>query len=259
MSAGPNGAIASWDIVRVDFASADQAATRRHPALVIAAPAATDGFAILCVLMITSAIRESWLLDVPISELRLCGLTHRCVVRVSKVTTLDERLAARIGELSTPDRAEVATGLRTVLSPCFTQADDPGIAYSPVWREQMPRSRRNLGSRAIRLVFACIGEARATYGAPVPGVNETPRRTSPKPAVRSVLKLSVGGSVVAVKASVTTTSLLGSAPWSPLPLTVEVMAQIVTVPSPLICPLILRRPSVAGDHGRPVAALLPVG
>ena len=117
MSAGPNGAIASWDIVRVDFAVADQAATRPRPALVIAAPAATDGFAILWVLMITSATRESWLLDVPISELRLCGLTHRCVVRVSKVTTLDERLAARIGELSTPDRAEVAAGLRTVLSP----------------------------------------------------------------------------------------------------------------------------------------------
>ena len=113
MSAGPNGAIASWDIVRVDFAFADQAATRRRPALVIAAPAATDGFAILWVLMITSAARESWLLDVPISELRLGGLTHRCVVRVSKVTTLDERLASRIGELSTR-RAIYAIGDRRV-------------------------------------------------------------------------------------------------------------------------------------------------
>ena len=109
------GAIAPWDIVRVDFPFADQAATRRRPALVIAAPAATDAFAILWVLMITSAARERC--DVPISDLRLGGLTHACVVRVSKVTTLDERLAARIGELSTPDRVKVATGLRTVLSP----------------------------------------------------------------------------------------------------------------------------------------------
>ena len=117
MSAAPNGAIAPWDIVRVDFPFADQAATRPRPALVIAAPAATDAFAVLWVLMITSAARESWPLDVPVSDLRLGGLTHACVVRVSKVTTLDERLAARIGELSAPDRVKVATGLRTLLSP----------------------------------------------------------------------------------------------------------------------------------------------
>jgi mRNA-degrading endonuclease toxin of MazEF toxin-antitoxin module len=116
MSGGPNGAIAPWDIVRVDFPFADQAA-RRRPALVIAAPAATDAFVVLWVLMITSAARERWPLDVPVSDLRLGGLTHACVVRVSKVTTLDERLAARTGELSTPDRARVAAGLRTLLSP----------------------------------------------------------------------------------------------------------------------------------------------
>ena len=106
MSAGPNGAIASWDIVRVDFAFADQAATRRRPALVIAAPAATDGFAILWVLMITSATRESWLLDVPISELRLCGLTHRCVVRVSKVTTSDWRRGSENSRRQTAQKSQ---------------------------------------------------------------------------------------------------------------------------------------------------------
>ncbi len=66
---------------------AEQAATRRRPALVAAAPAATDASAILRVLMITSAARERWPLDVPISNLRLGGLTQASVVRVSKVTT----------------------------------------------------------------------------------------------------------------------------------------------------------------------------
>ena len=83
----------------------------------IAAPAATGAFTVLWVLMITSAARERWPLDVPISDLPLGGLSHACVVRVGKVTTLDERLAARIGELSTPDRAEVAAGLGMLLSP----------------------------------------------------------------------------------------------------------------------------------------------
>src|ERR1700722_19566572 len=59
---------------------------------------------------------------------------------------------------------------------------------------------------------------------PVPGVNDTPRSTSPDFAVRTVVKLSLAGSVVALSLSLITTSLFGSAPWSPLPLTVEVMA-----------------------------------
>ena len=109
-TAGPMGAsgIAPWDIVRVDFPFADQASTRHRPALVIAAPAATDAFAVLWVLMITSAAHQGWPLDVPTSDLGLGGLTHVGVVRVGKVTTLDSRLATRIGELSAPDRAEVA-------------------------------------------------------------------------------------------------------------------------------------------------------
>jgi len=64
----------------------------------------------------------------------------------------------------------------------------------------------------------------------VPGVNDTPRSAWPNPAARTVLKASAGGDRAA-RWSVIATSLLGSAPWSPFPLTVEVTAQIVTVPS----------------------------
>ena len=100
----------------------------------------------------------------------------------------------------------------------------------------------------------------------MPGVNEMPRSASPKAAVRIVLKLSPPGSVVAESLSVIITSLFGSAPWSPLPLTVEVIAQMLTVPSWLTRPVRLRKPSVAGDHGNPagtflvmVTGLMPVG
>src|SRR5580693_2084784 len=95
---------------------------------------------------------------------------------------------------------------------------------------------------------------------PVPGVNETPRSTSPSPAERTVVNDSdAGGAVVAPRGSVIETSLFGSAPWSPSPLTVEVMPQTVAVPFGLTRPSMLRRPSVAGAQGRPVAALSPVG
>ncbi len=111
----PANTIAPWDIVRVDFPFADQAATRRRPALVIAAPEATGEIAILWVLMITSAAHERWPLDVPISDLKRGGLSHASVVRVVKATTLDARLATRIGELAVADRPKVASGLRALL------------------------------------------------------------------------------------------------------------------------------------------------
>jgi|GEM_PF-5787304 len=94
---------------------------------------------------------------------------------------------------------------------------------------------------------------------PVPGVKETPRSTSPKPAERTVVKLSEEPGAVAPRRSVSDTSFFGFAPWSPSPLTVEVMPQIVAVPSGFTRPSMLRRPSVPGVQGRPVAALSPVG
>ncbi len=111
----PLSGAAPWDIVRVDFPFADQATTRRRPALVIAAPPAIEAFSVLWVLIITSAARGRWPLDVPISDLHTGGLSHACVVRTAKVTTLDSRLAARIGELSAADRAKVGACLGKLL------------------------------------------------------------------------------------------------------------------------------------------------
>jgi hypothetical protein len=66
---------------------------------------------------------------------------------------------------------------------------------------------------------------KGTFGNEVElGANATPRRTSPATAVRKVVKLSdaAPAAVVFARVSVIDTSLLGSAPWSPFVLTVEV-------------------------------------
>jgi mRNA interferase MazF len=112
----PRAEIAPWDIVRVDFPFADEATTRRRPALVIATPAATDAFCIIWVLMITSAAQGRWPTDVPISDLRRGGLSHPCVVRTSKITALDSRLATPIGDLAATDRGRVAVYLNDLLA-----------------------------------------------------------------------------------------------------------------------------------------------
>jgi hypothetical protein len=84
----------------------------------------------------------------------------------------------------------------------------------------------------------------------VPGVKDTPRSTSPERADWNVRKLSAGR-VCAPSLSVMATTLFGSAPWSPLPLTVEVTAQMVAVPFGLTRPVMFRSPSVAAQ-GSPV-------
>ena len=116
----PEGAIAPWDIVRVDFPFADEATLRRRPALVIVTSSATDAFSILWVLMMTSAARGRWPLDIPISDLRFGGLSHACVVWTSKVTTLDARLAVRIGELAAADRPKISACLSELLGDVIT-------------------------------------------------------------------------------------------------------------------------------------------
>ena len=89
---------------------------------------------------------------------------------------------------------------------------------------------------------------------PIRGGEPDAHSISPKPAVRIVRKFSPVAGRAAFSGSVISTSLFGSAPWSPPPLTVEVMAQIVTVPLGLTRPVMLCSPSAAADHGWPVAA-----
>ncbi len=108
---------AVWDIVRVDLPYADEATTRRRPALVVAVPDGHDDFAILWVLMITSARHAPWPFDVTISDLGGTGLSHASIVRTAKIAVLDTGLTVRIDELPARDRTRVRENLSQVL--CF--------------------------------------------------------------------------------------------------------------------------------------------
>ncbi len=109
-----------WDIVRVDFPFADRAETRRRPALVIAVVPVHADFALLWLAMITSASAGLWPLDVPISDLVSGGLLRPCVIRTSKIASLDSRLFVRTGTLAPADREAIATTLKGVLRPILT-------------------------------------------------------------------------------------------------------------------------------------------
>ena len=105
-----------WDVVRVEFPYADQPLTRKRPALVIAAPELEGPFAILWLVMITSARHAAWPGDVAITDRVSAGLSRPSYIRTSKVATVDTRYVAPIGFLAEQDRREVAQCLRTLLA-----------------------------------------------------------------------------------------------------------------------------------------------
>ena len=66
-------------------------------------------------MMITSATRSAWKLDVPIVEWNSAGLNKPCVAR-AKIFTLDNRLIAKeTGKLATKDITAVQKILKKAL------------------------------------------------------------------------------------------------------------------------------------------------
>jgi mRNA interferase MazF len=102
---------ASGDIVVVPFPCSDRLAEKRRPALVISnARLAEQGFVWLA--MITSARQDPIPHDAPITDLPLAGLPTPCVIRPTKIATVEpSRIVRKAGRLG---RAEIAQALATV-------------------------------------------------------------------------------------------------------------------------------------------------
>jgi hypothetical protein len=54
------------------------------------------------------------------SDLKSGGLLRACVVRTSKIASVDARLTSQTGRLSLADRQAVAVSLRAVLNPVLS-------------------------------------------------------------------------------------------------------------------------------------------
>jgi mRNA interferase MazF len=110
-----HGVFTAWNVVRIDFPYADQPVARKRPALVVGVHDVDERFAVLWVLMITSAKHRMWPRDVAISDLAAAGLSQACFVRTEKIATVDSRFASRIGQFALQDRALVTQHLRSLL------------------------------------------------------------------------------------------------------------------------------------------------
>jgi len=102
---------AAGDVVVVPFPYSDRLAEKRRPALVISnALLAAQGFVWLA--MITSARQSALPNDAPITDLARAGLPSPCVVRPTKIATVEpSRILRKAGRLG---RKETSNVLATV-------------------------------------------------------------------------------------------------------------------------------------------------
>jgi mRNA interferase MazF len=92
--------IASGDIVWVPFPFVEAPRLRDRPALVVRRLKPAAGIDLLWVLMITSAVNKGWAGDISLEQrFAECGLSVPCVIRTSKIATIETARARRGGTL----------------------------------------------------------------------------------------------------------------------------------------------------------------
>lgn len=105
-----------FDVVVVPFPFTDTLGTKKRPALVISdAVAFNTPLRRSVMAMITTTTHSSWVLDVPITDVKSAGLKTASLVRM-KLFTLDDALVLRrIGTLAEVDKAAVQVALQQLL------------------------------------------------------------------------------------------------------------------------------------------------
>ncbi len=103
------------DVVVVPFPYSDRLAEKRRPALVISnARLAKQGFVWLA--MITSARQSALPHDAPIADLALAGLPAPCVVRPTKIATVEpSRIVRKAGRLGGEETAHALATVRAFI------------------------------------------------------------------------------------------------------------------------------------------------
>ena len=103
------------DVVVVPFPFVDIAATKRRPSLILSRASFNNAHGHSICAMITTAARSSWPSDIAISDLKIAGLSHACVVRWKLFTLPNNIILRQAGRLAASDRSNVVTVARSIL------------------------------------------------------------------------------------------------------------------------------------------------
>ena len=102
-------------VVDVPFPFSDLPRSKRRKAFVLSSESSNRRNGVTVLMMITSATRSSWYLDVPLEQWSSAGLRKPCVAR-AKLFTLDNRLLLdRVGTMAPEDVKAVVGALREAM------------------------------------------------------------------------------------------------------------------------------------------------
>ena len=111
------------DIVVVPFPFSDRLAGKRRPALVIS-DAALEAAGIVWLVMITSARHSAAAFDCPILDPVRAGLKTACLVRPSKMATVEPfRIVRRAGRLGAKETNRVLETVRSFVAPAMAMPE----------------------------------------------------------------------------------------------------------------------------------------
>ncbi len=102
-----------WDVVVVPYPFIDVGEVKNRPALVVSGDALHQPHGIYWIAMITTARAGRQLEDIAITDPARVGLSEDCVIRVKRLTALNEnQISRRLGTISTKNRNAVGALLK---------------------------------------------------------------------------------------------------------------------------------------------------
>ena len=104
-----------FDIVEVPFPFSDLPRSKRRKALVLSDSVFNQKNASSLLLMITSATRSAWHLDVSLSQWSQAGLRKPCLARMKLFTLDNGLLLSKVGHLTEDDQRRVTQALRAAI------------------------------------------------------------------------------------------------------------------------------------------------
>ena len=104
-----------FDIVEVPFPFSDLPRSKRRKALVLSDSVFNQKNASSLLMMITSAARSAWHLDVSLAQWSQAGLRKPCLARMKLFTLDNGLLLSKVGHLTKDDQQRVTQALRAAI------------------------------------------------------------------------------------------------------------------------------------------------
>ncbi len=105
-----------WDVVVVPYPFIDVGEVKHRPALIVSGEGLHATHHIYWIAMITTARAGRQPEDIPVSDRAQAGLPEDCVIRVKRLTALNEiQISRRIGAITAKDRRAVGGLLKRYL------------------------------------------------------------------------------------------------------------------------------------------------